>query len=90
MPTSLTIDPGRLSKLLGLAYDAALEPAGWEAFSDAASESLGTSLALVLFFDHGEPGRSFMTGGGGVYADFMPRFQSEWDPEDTGGLEDHL
>jgi DNA-binding CsgD family transcriptional regulator/PAS domain-containing protein len=90
MSTSLTLDPGRLSQLLGMAYDAALDPAGWEAFGNAASQSLGASLALVLFFDHGEPGRSFMTGGGDLYADFMPRFQSEWDPEETGGYEDHL
>jgi len=58
VPT-ISLDPDHLSGLIGDAYEAALEPAGWSRFLRRAESAFGSNLAVFSVFDHTESERSF-------------------------------
>lgn len=80
-------DGGRASSadafgaLIGQAYDVGLEPAGWQPFVDRLRSTFDSELALVQFYDHQEPDRSFVVASG-LGNEFLDAFTTHW-----GGFE---
>jgi DNA-binding CsgD family transcriptional regulator len=62
--TSIRLDAGRLSGLIGLGYEAGFDAAAWRAFGEQAAAAFGCQLAMVEYQDQGNPQTSFIATGG--------------------------
>jgi DNA-binding CsgD family transcriptional regulator/PAS domain-containing protein len=67
--------------LIGQAYDVGLEASGWQPFVDRLRSTFDSELALVQFYDHQEPDRSFVVASG-LGHEFLDAFTTHW-----GGFE---
>jgi DNA-binding CsgD family transcriptional regulator/PAS domain-containing protein len=76
-----TPSPDAFGALIGQAYDVGLTPDGWQPFVDRLRSTFDSELALVQFYDHHEPDRSFVVASG-LGHEFMDAFTRHW-----GGFE---
>lgn len=77
LQTPIAIDPAGLSRLIGLAYEAPVEPSGWREFADAVAEFLQTSLAMIHHMDFVEQTRAVHVAGG-IDESFRQAFTPRW------------
>jgi DNA-binding CsgD family transcriptional regulator/PAS domain-containing protein len=63
--------------LIGQAYDVGLEPSSWQPFVDRLRSTFASELALVQFYDHHEPARSFVVASG-LGHEFLDAFNAHW------------
>ena len=75
--TPVAIDPAGLSQLIGLAYEAPLQPSGWREFANAVAEFLQTSLAMIHHMDFVEQTRAVHVAGG-IDESFSQAFTPRW------------
>jgi len=80
--TSIQIDTGKLSRLIGLGYEASLTRTAWREFVDTIAAVSGSPLAMLQYIDDDHPERSFLACGG-LGEDFERLFTKvRWQSED--------
>ena len=62
--TAIRLDAKRLSGLIGLAYEAALDASAWREFVSETATALGSQLAIIEYHDSGDSRNSFTVAGG--------------------------
>ena len=62
--TSIRLDAGRLSGLIGLGYEAAIDDSAWRVFAAEAAVTFGCQLGMVEYQDPSNPQTSFIAIGG--------------------------
>jgi len=62
--TSIPLDAGRLSGLIGLGYEAALDDSAWRVFAAEAAAAFGCQLGMIEYQDAANSGNSFIATGG--------------------------
>ena len=77
LQTPVAIDPADLSRLIGLAYEAPVQPGGWREFTNAVAEFLQTSLAMVHHMDFVEQTQAVHVAGG-IDESFSQAFTPRW------------
>jgi hypothetical protein len=58
--TSIRIDSGKLSELIGVGYDAALSRPAWLLFADRFAAASGSDMVMIQYQDSTHPERSFL------------------------------
>jgi DNA-binding CsgD family transcriptional regulator len=62
--TSINFEPGTLSRLIGLGYEARLKRSAWRVFADDMAVVSNSQLALIQYIEDDHPERSFLVAGG--------------------------
>ncbi len=80
--TSINFEPGKLSRLIGLGYEAGLTRSAWRVFADDLAAASGSQLAMIQYIEDDRPERSFLACGG-LGQEFAEAFaETSWLSED--------
>lgn len=66
------------ANLIGHAYDVGADPTGWQPFIDQLRAVFASKLALVQYYDHQDPARSFVLASG-LGHEFVDAVNAHWD-----------
>jgi len=80
--TSIHFEPGKLSHLIGLGYEAAIALPAWRVLANDLAAASGSQMAMVQYIEDDHPERSFLVCGG-LGSDFEEAFaRTSWLSED--------